>query len=136
MKILAEAHKDNRLLTGNGVGFAKDSFDKVMEERFHAVLDQEPMKGSSKAGFHVWCIGMAGLLVCSYMFIIAPYYEAENMDNAIWQNEQLSSEEMWISVDQKGRYIVHFLNDGKEIEQVLDEEAVSIFKNDMEVRME
>ena len=77
LKILAEGRKDNRLLTGNGVGFAKDSFDKVMEERFHAVLDQEPMKGSSKAGFHVWCIGMAGLLVCSYMFIVAPYYDAD-----------------------------------------------------------
>lgn len=77
LKILAEGRKDNRLLTGNGVGFAKDSFDKVMEERFHAVLDQEPMKGSSKAGFHVWCMVVLGMLVCSYTFVVAPFYDTD-----------------------------------------------------------
>lgn len=128
LKILAEARKDNRLLTGNGVGFAKDSFDKVMEERFHAVLDQEPMKGSSKAGFHVWCIGMAGLLMCSYMFIIAPYYDAE-----FDLSEEVNDSEMWLTVNEDGQYVVHFWKEGELIEQLVDAEAVSVAEEEMGV---
>ena len=131
LKILAEGRKDNRLLTGNGVGFAKDSFDKVMEERFHAVLDQEPMKGSSKAGFHVWCIGMAGLLVCSYMFIVAPYYDAD-----MGAGQELNSSEMWTTTNEKGEYVLHFWKDGELVEQVVEEDMISTMETEMGVREE
>ena len=128
LKILAEGRKDNRLLTGNGVGFAKDSFDKVMEERFHAVLDQEPMKGSSKAGFHVWCIGMSGLLVCSYMFIVAPYYDAD-----MGAGQELNSSEMWTTINEKGEYVLHFWKDGELVEQIVEKDAVWVAEEEMEV---
>ena len=131
LKILAEARKDNRLLTGNGVGFAKDSFDKVMEERFHAVLDQEPVKGSSKAGFHVWCMILLGMLVCSYTFVIAPYY---NTDTGAGQ--ELDSSEMWLTIDKKGQYKLHFWENGKLMEQVVEEDMISTMEAEMGVREE
>ena len=128
LKILAEGRKDNRLLTGNGVGFAKDSFDKVMEERFHAVLDQEPMKGSSKTGFHVWCIGMICLLVGSYMFIIAPHYNAD-----MGEGQELNSSEMWTTTNEKGEYVLHFWKDGELVEQIVEKDAVWVAEEEMEV---
>lgn len=131
LKILAEGRKDNRLLTGNGVGFAKDSFDKVMEERFHAVLDQEPMKGSSKTGFHMWCIGMICLLVGSYMFIVMPHYDADT-----GAGQEVYDSDMWLTVDENGEYIIHFRENGKLIEQVVEENMISTMKEEMEVREE
>lgn len=104
LKILAEGRKDNRLLTGNGVGFAKDSFDKVMEERFHAVLDQEPMKGSSKAGFHVWCMVVLGMLVCSYTFVVAPFYDTDT-----GAGQEVDGNDMWLTVNENGEYVIHFM---------------------------
>ena len=131
LKILAEARKDNRLLTGNGVGFAKDSFDKVMEERFHAVLDQEPMKGSSKAGFHMWCIGMICLLVGSYMFIIAPYYNADP-----GAGQKVNANDMWLTVNESGEYVIHFWENGKLKEEVVEKNMISTMEAEMGVREE
>lgn len=131
LKILAEARKDNRLLTGNGVGFAKDSFDKVMEERFHAVLDQEPMKGSSKTGFHVWCLILLGMLVCSYTFVIAPFYD---IDTGVGQ--EVDGNNMWLTVDENGKYKVHYWENGQLVEQDFDKDNVPMVEEYMEVREE
>lgn len=128
LKILAEGRKDNRLLTGNGVGFAKDSFDKVMEERFHAVLDQEPMKGSSKAGFHVWCLVVLGMLVCSYTFVVAPFYDTDT-----GAGQEVDSSDMWITIEENGEYVVHFWKGGELLEQDVEKDAVWVAEEEMEV---
>ena len=129
LKILAEGRKDNRLLTGNGVGFAKDSFDKVMEERFHAVLDQEPMKGSSKTGFHIWCLILLGMLVCSYTFVIAPFYDTDT-----GAGQEINGSDMWLTVDENGEYKLNFWEDGQIIEQEFDKNKISVVEEYMEVR--
>lgn len=131
LKILAEGRKDNRLLTGNGVGFAKDSFDKVMEERFHAVLDQEPMKGSSKAGFHVWCMVVLGMLVCSYTFVVAPFYDTDT-----GAGQEVDGNDMWLTVNENGEYVIHFMQNGELIEQIVEEKMISKMEAEMEVRKE
>ena len=131
VKILSKDEKDNSLLTGNGLGFAGRAFDKSMEERFHSVLDQEPVKGRSKAGFHIWCIGMVVLLVCSYMFVVAPYYDADT-----GAGQEVSGSEMWLTVDEKGEYKVHFWKNDQLVEQVVEENMVSTMKKEMEVRKE
>ena len=102
-----------------------------MEERFHAVLDQEPMKGSSKAGFHVWCMILLGMLVCSYTFIIAPYYDAE-----FNQSEEVNDSEMWLTVNENGEYIIHFVQNGELIEQIVEEKMISRMEAEMGVREE
>ena len=131
LKILAEGRKDNRLLTGNGVGFEKDSFDKVMEERFHAVLDQEPMKGSSKAGFHVWCMVVLGMLVCSYTFVVAPFYDTDT-----GAGQEVDGNDMWLTVNENGEYVIHFMQNGELIEQIVEEKMISKMEAEMEVRKE
>ena len=131
LKILAEGQKDSRLLSGNGFGFARNSFGKVMEERFHAVLEQEPLKGSSKVGFHVWCIGMIGLLFCSYMFVVAPYYHADP-----GAGQKIDKNDIWLTKDESGEYIIHFWENDQLVEQVVEESMISTMKAEMEVREE
>lgn len=128
LKILAEGQKDSRLLSGNGFGFARNSFGKVMEERFHAVLEQEPLKGSSKIGFHVWCIGMIGLLCCSYMFVVTPYYQADT-----GAGQEVYGKDMWVTVDENGEYVVHFWKGGELIEQSVEKDAIWVAEEEMEV---
>lgn len=123
LKILAEGQKDSRLLSGNGFGFARESFDKVMEERFHAVLEQEPLKGSSKVGFHVWCVSLLGLLACSYMFVFTPFYDTD-----LGGDHEVDSSEMWLTVDDNGEYIVHYRENGQLVEQVVEDNMISTMK--------
>lgn len=136
LKVLNNKSRKKKPLVGSTTGFASYGYNQAMEERFRAVLEREPVNGSSKIGFHVWCLIMLGLLACSYLFVISPYYRVENDMDSGWQREQLSSDNLWITMNEEGKYIIHFEENGKEREQVLDEEAVSIFKNDMEVRKE
>lgn len=131
LKILAEGQKDSRLLSGNGFGFARNSFGKVMEERFHAVLEQEPLKGSSKIGFHVWCVSLLGLLICSYMFVVTPFYDTDT-----GAGQEINGSEMRLTVDENGEYKVHFWENGQLVEQYFDKDKVPIVEEYMEVKEE
>lgn len=106
LKVLKNKNRKKKLFIGSTTGFASCGYNRAMEERFRAVLTQEPVNGSSKAGFHVWCLGMLGLLACSYLFVVTPYYNIRNIDYGAGQ--EVNGDDMWLSVNENGEYIVHF----------------------------
>lgn len=134
LKVLKNKNRKKKLFVGSTTGFASCGYNRAMEERFRAVLTQEPVNGSSKAGFHVWCLGMLGLLACSYLFVIFPYYEVSNVD--FDQREEIDSDNMWLTVDENGEYIIHFQENGHLVEQVVEADMISIMKKEMEVKAE
>ena len=134
LKVLKNKNRKKKSFFGSTTGFASCGYNRAMEERFRAVLTQEPVNGSSKAGFHVWCLGMLGLLACSYLFVIFPYYEVSNVD--FDQREEIDSDNMWLTVDENGEYIIHFQENGHLVEQVVEADMISIMKKEMEVKAE
>ena len=134
LKVLKNKNRKKKLFIGSTTGFASFGYNRAMEERFRAVLTQEPVNGSSKAGFHVWCLGMLGLLACSYLFVIFPYYEVSNVD--FDQREEIDSDNMWLTVDENGEYIIHFQENGHLVEQVVEADMISTMKKEMEVKAE
>lgn len=134
LKVLKNKNRKKKLFVGSTTGFASCGYNRAMEERFRAVLTQEPVNGSSKAGFHVWCLGMLGLLACSYLFVIFPYYEVSNVD--FDQREEINSDNMWLTVDENGEYIIHFQENGHLVEQVVEADMISTMKKEMEVKAE
>lgn len=134
LKVLKNKNRKKKLFIGSTTGFASFGYNRAMEERFRAVLTQEPVNGSSKAGFHVWCLGMFGLLACSYLFVLTPYYNIRNIDYGAGQ--EVNGDDMWLSVNENGEYIVHFWKDGKLLEQVVEDKAIPIAEKEMEVNKE
>lgn len=134
LKVLKNKNRKKKLFIGSTTGFASFGYNRAMEERFRAVLTQEPVNGSSKAGFHVWCLGMLGLLACSYLFVVTPYYNIRNIDYGAGQ--EVNGDDMWLSVNENGEYIVHFWKDGKLLEQVVEDKAIPIAEKEMEVNKE
>ena len=94
LKVLDTAGRNQRPLPGNMTGFASYGYNRAMKERFQAVLNQESDKGSSKIGFRVWGLAMLGLLLCSYLFVLTPYYSIESDENGVSKNEELNSEDV------------------------------------------
>ena len=74
---------------------------------------------------------LLGMLVCSYTFIIAPYYDAE-----FNQSEEVNDSEMWLTVNENGEYIIHFVQNGELIEQIVEEKMISRMEAEMGVREE
>ena len=134
LKVLNHKTRKKKPLVGSTTGFASYGYNRAMEERFRAVLTQESVNGSSKTGFHVWCLGMFGLLACSYLFIVMPYYNISNTDYGTGQ--EVDTDDMWLSVNENGEYIVHFWEDGKLVEQTVEENMVSEMEQEMEERKE
>ena len=134
LKVLKNKNRKKKLFFGSTTGFASFGYNRAMEERFRAVLTHEPVNGSSKAGFHVWCLGMLGLLACSYLFLIFPYYEVSNVD--FDQREEIDSDNMWLTVDENGEYIIHFQENGHLVEQVVEADMILTMKKEMEVKAE
>ena len=131
LKVLDDKGEKKTPLIRNMTGFASYGYNRAMEERFKAVLAQEPVKGNSKVAFHIWCIGMIGLLVCSYMFVIAPFYDTDT-----GEGYELNSSEMWLTMDENGKYKLHFRENGSLVEQEVEENMISTIKNEMGVREE
>lgn len=134
LKVLKNKNRKKKLFVGSTTGFASCGYNRAMEERFRAVLTQEPVNGSSKAGFHVWCLGMLGLLACSYLFVVTPYYNIRNTDYGIGQ--EVNGNDMWLSVNENGEYIIHFWEDGNIVEQIVEEDMIAAMEQEMEVREE
>ena len=134
LKVLKNKNRKKKLFFGSTTGFASCGYNRAMEERFRAVLTQESVNGSSKTGFYVWCLGMFGLLACSYLFIVMPYYNISNTDYGTGQ--EVDTDDMWLSVNENGEYIVHFWEDGKLLEQVVEDKAIPIAEEEMEVNKE
>ena len=131
LKVLKNKNRKKKLFFGSTTGFASFGYNRAMEERFRAVLTQEPVNGSSKAGFHVWCLGMLGLLACSYLFVVTPYYKVDNTDFDL--KEEIDSDKVWVTVSESGEYIVHFWENGQLVEQKLDETKFPVVEEYMEV---
>ena len=68
---------------------------------------------------------------CSYLFVVTPYYDA---DTGIGQ--ELDGEEMWLTVDENGEYKLHFWENDQLVEQIVEDDMISIMKVEMEVREE
>ena len=134
LKVLKNKNRKKKLFVGSTTGFASCGYNRAMEERFRAVLTQEPVNGSSRAGFHVWCLGMIGLLACSYLFVVTPYYNIRNTDYGIGQ--EVNGNDMWLSVNENGEYIIHFWEDGNIVEQIVEEDMIAAMEQEMEVREE
>ena len=134
LKVLNNKTRKKKPLVGSTTGFASCGYNQAMEERFHAVIDKESVNGSSKAGFHMWCLGMLGLLACSYLFLIFPYYEVSNAD--FDRQEEVDSDDMWLTLDENGEYIIHFWENGNLIEQTINKEELQVLVEDKEVRKE
>ena len=49
LKVLKNKNRKKKLFIGSTTGFASFGYNRAMEERFRAVLTQEPVNGSSKA---------------------------------------------------------------------------------------
>ena len=134
LKVLKNKNRKKKLFFGSTTGFASFGYNRAMEERFRAVLTQESVNGSSKAGFHVWCLGMLGLLACSYLFLIFPYYQVDYAD--FDRKEEVDSDDMWLTVDENGEYVIHFWENGDLIEQSINKEELQVVVEDKEVRKE
>lgn len=89
------------------------------------------MKGSSKAGFHVWCMVVLGMLVCSYTFVVAPFYDTDT-----GAGQEVDGNDMWLTVNENGEYVIHFMQNGELIEQIVEEKMISKMEAEMEVRKE
>ena len=131
LKVLDDKGKKRPLLIRNMTGFASCGYNRAMEERFKAVLAQEPVNGNSKIAFHIWCIGMLGLLVCSYTFVVAPFYDTDT-----GAGQEVDGNDMWLTVNENGEYIIHFMQNGELIEQIVEEKMISKMEAEMEVRKE
>lgn len=131
LKVLDDKGEKKTPLIRNMTGFASYGYNCAMEERFKAVLAQEPVNGNSKIAFHIWCIGMLGLLLCSYMFIVMPHYNADT-----GPGQQIYDNDMWLTIDENGDYIVHYWENGKQVEQKLNKDKISVVEEYMEVREE
>lgn len=131
LKVLDDKDEKKTPLIRNMTGFASYGYNRAMEERFKAVLAQEPVNGNSRIAFHIWCIGMLGLLLCSYMFIVMPHYNADT-----GPGQQIYDNDMWLTIDENGDYIVHYWENGKQVEQKLNKDKISVVEEYMEVREE
>lgn len=131
LKVLDDKGEKKTPLIRNMTGFASYGYNCAMEERFKAVLAQEPVNGNSKIAFHIWCIGMLGLLLCSYMFIVMPHYNADT-----GPGQQIYDNDMWLTIDENGDYIVHYWENGKQVKQKLNKDKISVVEEYMEVREE
>ena len=129
LKVLKNKNRKKKLFFGSTTGFASFGYNRAMEERFRAVLTQEPVNGSSKAGFHVWCLGMLGLLACSYLFVVMPFYDT---DTGVGQ--EIDGSDMWLTINENGEYMIHFRENGKLVEQTVEDNMISVMKEEMEVR--
>ena len=129
LKVLSHKTRKKKLLVGGTTGFASYGYNQAMEERFRAVIDKEPVNGNSKTGFHIWCLGMFGLMACSYLFVVTPFY-----DTGTGPGQEIDSSDVWLTVDEDGEYKIHFWENGKLIEQDFDKNKIPMVEEYMEVR--
>ena len=69
--------------------------------------------------------------MCSYTFVVAPFYDT---DTGVGQ--EVDGNDMWLTVNENGEYIIHFMQDGELIEQIVEEKMISKMEAEMEVRKE
>ena len=65
------------------------------------------------------------------MFIIAPHYNADP-----GAGQKVNANDMWLTVDENGEYVIHFWENGKLKEEVVEKNMISTMEAEMEVREE
>lgn len=135
LKVMSIGIEKGQPIIGNTIGFAKNSYKKAMFERFQAVQNEEVPKGSSKVVFRTWCLTMLGILLCSYLVLLVPYYSADEEKNE-WQNESISDDEMWVTLNEEGQYVLHFMVDGEEVQKIMKDNNFIIEEKGLEVKEE
>ena len=63
--------------------------------------------------------------------MIFPYYQVDYAD--FDRKEEVDSDDMWLTVDENGEYVIHFWENGQLVEQKLDETKFPVIEEYMEV---
>ena len=69
------------------------------------------------------------MLACSYLFVVMPFYDT---DTGVGQ--EIDGSDMWLTINENGEYMIHFRENGKLVEQTVEDNMISVMKEEMEVR--
>ena len=111
----------------SGIGFARtDTYESMMHERFTAVAEGEKLFGDRKSLSFLWIAAMVGLLIVSYSIVIFPYHQPELSEDE--EVSRVMSEDIWITEQKNGQYVLHFEEDGIEYQEIISEKQMLEFE--------